>query len=77
MNMTTTDKNFLAQFTARTRGFYMDLLKVRNRDYEGYEPPDVAERRKANEKLHEHDQALEAIKRGILGIAGAFGKKKQ
>jgi hypothetical protein len=51
-----------------------DLLKVRKRDYDGYEPPEVAELRKMNKQIHEHDTALTAIKRGIMNIAGAFKK---
>lgn len=76
MNTTTTEKNWLAQFTTQARAVYADLLKIRKRDYEGWEPPDVVERRKMNKKLHEHDDALAAIKRGILNIAGAFDKKR-
>lgn len=77
MNMTTTEKNWLQQFTTRARAFHTDLLKIRKRDYDGWEPPDVAERRRMNEKLHEHDTMLEAIKRGIRNIAGAFDKKSK
>lgn len=74
MNMTTTEKNWLQQLTARSRAAMVDALKVRKREYEGWEPPDVAERRRMNEKLHEHDNTLAAIKRGILGIANTFKK---
>jgi hypothetical protein len=74
MNMTTTDKNWLAQFTTHAKAAMTDLLKVRKRDYDGYEPPEVAELRKMNKQIHEHESALTAIKRGILGIANTFKK---
>jgi hypothetical protein len=74
MNMSTTEKNWLEQFTTHAKAMYTDLLKLRKRDYDGYEPPDVAEMRKLNKKIHEHDDTLSAIKRGILNIAGAFKK---
>jgi hypothetical protein len=73
-NMTTTEKNWLAQFTTHAKAMYTDLLKLRKRDYDGYEPQDVAERRKMNDKLQEHESALTAIKRGIIGIANTFKK---
>jgi hypothetical protein len=74
MNMSTTEKNWLEQFTTHAKAMYADLLKLRKRDYDGYEPPDVAEMRKMNKQIHEHDTALTAIKRGIMNIAGAFKK---
>jgi hypothetical protein len=74
MNMSTTEKNWLEQFTTHAKAMYTDLLKLRKRDYDGYEPPDVAELRKMNKKIHEHESALAAIKRGIIGIANTFKK---
>jgi hypothetical protein len=74
MNITTTEKNWLNQLTTHAKAAMTDLLKVRKRDYDGYEPQDVAEMRKMNKKIHEHDDTLSAIKRGILNIAGAFKK---
>jgi hypothetical protein len=74
MNITTTETKWLAQFTTHAKAMYTDLLKLRKRDYDGYEPPDVAEMRKMNKQIHEHESALTAIKRGIIGIANTFKK---
>jgi hypothetical protein len=71
MNTTTTERNWLQQFTTKARAFHADLLKIHKRDYDGWIPPDVEEMRK---KVAEHDTALTAIKRGIMNIAGAFKK---
>jgi hypothetical protein len=79
MDMTTTEKNWLKQVTTSAREACMDVLRLRKRDYEGWEPPEVVRAREENKRLHEkvkeHGEDINAIKRGIMNIAGWFGKK--
>lgn len=76
MNLTTTETSVLAMLTSKTRAAYEEALRIRKRDYDGVVPRDVAELRKLKEKVEEHDGDLSAIKRGIMNIAGMFGKKR-
>jgi hypothetical protein len=76
MNMTTTEVNWLKQFTQRTGAVMWECLKLRKRDYDGFVPPDTAEMREMNKKLQEHDGILDVFKRGVLQIASGVGKKK-
>jgi hypothetical protein len=72
MNMTTTEKNWLQQFTTHAKAMYTDMLKVRKRDYDGWIPPDVEEMRK---KVAEHDGVLSALLRGAQQFISSAKKK--
>jgi hypothetical protein len=76
MNMTTTETNWLTQFTQRSRVAMLECLKIRKRDYDGFIPPSVIEMRELKDKVQEHDGILGVITRGVLQIAGGIGKKK-
>ncbi len=76
MEATTTEKNWLKQFTTKTRDVYLDCLKLRRRDYDGFIPLDVIQMRELKAKVEEHDGILDIVKRGFLQIAGGLGKKK-
>jgi hypothetical protein len=72
MNTTTTERNWLQQFTTKARAFHADLLKIHKRDYDGWIPPDVEEMRK---KVAEHDGVLSALLRGAQQFISSAKKK--
>lgn len=73
-NLTTTEKNWLTQFTTITRRVYEDMLKLRKKDYTDYTPPDVIERRQMNDKLKEHDNLLGGLFRQMTASFGGLMK---
>lgn len=76
MNITTTQQNILAKFTARSRAVYEAAFRLRNKDYDGWIPPEVVEMRELKKLAQDDHSTLEVIKRGFLQIAGSIGKKK-
>lgn len=51
MDMTTTERNWLSQFTTASKAACLDMLKLRKRDYDGVIPPEVVELRKLKEQV--------------------------
>jgi hypothetical protein len=78
MNMTTTETNWLAQFTQRTQAAMLEALKLRKRDYDGFVPADVAAMRIENAKTNKRVGSLAKVmkdlfKKGIGDIDSHVG----
>ena len=66
MSMTTTETNWLRQFTTTTRRVYEECIRLRKRDFDDDPlPSDVAKLREENKRLHErvteHDGIFAAL----------------